>query len=256
MLNFNGDTAVYLLYSHARIASILKKAETTKGISIAELKQQHSIQVWLFWFIPYAMTSSDDFNLIWAALQLPVMAFQTISGALTIWPNSFDVFDSSQSINWSLVTVERASRTSSWSTSGPISRLCQWYAGRHVAQSYCWVLVRPLAKIHPILLWLPGKRSIWPWYQNPTILLASSIIYSLYVYCSSKGPIKSKIDVHKYMISLGYDAKHDSESDTLLMDSLLAGSWQWGRNFKTITVWGYSSDHAPMLLSAGHDTII
>ena len=45
MLNFNGDTAVYLLYGHARIASILKKAETSKGISIEELKQRHSIEV-------------------------------------------------------------------------------------------------------------------------------------------------------------------------------------------------------------------
>lgn len=45
MLNFNGDTAVYLLYSHARIASILKKAETLKGVSIADLKQKESIKV-------------------------------------------------------------------------------------------------------------------------------------------------------------------------------------------------------------------
>ena len=44
MLNTNGDTAVYLLYGHARIASILKKAETTKGISIKDLKEKHSVQ--------------------------------------------------------------------------------------------------------------------------------------------------------------------------------------------------------------------
>lgn len=45
MLNFNGDTAVYLLYGHARIASILKKAETTKGVSIESLRHKERVHV-------------------------------------------------------------------------------------------------------------------------------------------------------------------------------------------------------------------
>ncbi len=47
MLNFNGDTAVYLLYSHARIASILRKAEAAKGVSIDQLKEESKLQVHL-----------------------------------------------------------------------------------------------------------------------------------------------------------------------------------------------------------------
>lgn len=45
MLNFNGDTAVYLLYSHARIASILRKAEASKGVSVDTLKEQSKLQL-------------------------------------------------------------------------------------------------------------------------------------------------------------------------------------------------------------------
>jgi len=44
MLNFNGDTAVYLLYSHARIASILRKAEKAKGVSLDTHTEQSSLQ--------------------------------------------------------------------------------------------------------------------------------------------------------------------------------------------------------------------
>ena len=45
MLDLKGNTAVYLLYAHARIASIVKKAETTKGVNVTSLIGKHPIQV-------------------------------------------------------------------------------------------------------------------------------------------------------------------------------------------------------------------
>lgn len=45
MLDLRGNTAVYLLYAHARIASIVKKAETTKGLDVSSLKGKHSVKV-------------------------------------------------------------------------------------------------------------------------------------------------------------------------------------------------------------------
>ena len=40
MLDTKGDTAVYLMFAYARLASILKKAETEKGVNLTALKTQ------------------------------------------------------------------------------------------------------------------------------------------------------------------------------------------------------------------------
>ena len=45
MLNLVGNTAVYLQYAHARMASIARKAKDKKGVDVATLPEKHKIQV-------------------------------------------------------------------------------------------------------------------------------------------------------------------------------------------------------------------
>ena len=47
MLSLEGNTAVYLLYAHARIASIVRKS----GVDVEDLKKSHSIKVTLIAYL-------------------------------------------------------------------------------------------------------------------------------------------------------------------------------------------------------------
>src|SRR3546814_3564129 len=43
MLDTRGDTAMYLLFAHARLASIIRKAEEEKGVNIDDLRANSEI---------------------------------------------------------------------------------------------------------------------------------------------------------------------------------------------------------------------